>query len=183
MFYSRTVIDTTQSSQSPFSTPNSSQDSLHKNQQQQQQQKKKGIKSSLGRLFSKKEKQKAKALAQDLLLPSGGYLPCMIFSQDPVKSAVYPQIYLQHGLQTDLHIHLNCHQVSHFTKSARQEVRKRRNINKIKNQKIYREIIFILKLSVRKFFILSQKCETLASHRWNAFQCPLFSKLPYSWQT
>lgn len=69
---SRTVIDTTQSSQSPFSTPNSSQDSLHKNQQQQQQQKKKGIKSSLGRLFSKKEKQKAKALAQDLLLPSGG---------------------------------------------------------------------------------------------------------------
>lgn len=90
VFYSRTVIDTTQSSQSPFSTPNSSQDSLHKNQQQQQQQKKKGIKSSLGRLFSKKEKQKAKALAQDLLLPSGGYLPCMIFSQDPVKSAIYP---------------------------------------------------------------------------------------------
>lgn len=69
---SRTVIDTTQSSQSPFSTPNSSQDSLHKNQQQQQQQKKKGIKSSLGRLFSKKEKQKAKGLAQDLLLPPGG---------------------------------------------------------------------------------------------------------------
>lgn len=70
---SRTVIDTTQSSQSPFSTPNSSQDSLHKNQQQQQQQqKKKGIKSSLGRLFSKKEKQKAKGLPQDMLLPSGG---------------------------------------------------------------------------------------------------------------
>ncbi|XP_061181400.1 liprin-alpha-1-like isoform X2 [Saccostrea echinata] len=70
---SRTVIDTTQSSQSPFSTPNSSQDSLHKNQQQQQQQqqKKKGIKSSLGRLFSKKEKQKAKGLPQELL-PSGG---------------------------------------------------------------------------------------------------------------
>ncbi|XP_048781404.2 liprin-alpha-1-like isoform X3 [Ostrea edulis] len=71
---SRTVIDTTQSSQSPFSTPNSSQDSLHKNQQQQQQQqqqKKKGIKSSLGRLFSKKEKQKGKGLAQELL-PSGG---------------------------------------------------------------------------------------------------------------
>lgn len=82
--YSRTVIDTTQSSQSPFSTPNSSQDSLHKNQQQQQQQKKKGIKSSLGRLFSKKEKQKAKGLAQDLLLPPGGYLPCIISSQDPV---------------------------------------------------------------------------------------------------
>ncbi|XP_062585960.1 liprin-alpha-1-like isoform X3 [Saccostrea cucullata] len=70
---SRTVIDTTQSSQSPFSTPNSSQDSLHKNQQQQQQQqqKKKGIKSSLGRLFSKKEKQKAKGLPQELL-PAGG---------------------------------------------------------------------------------------------------------------
>ncbi|XP_062585959.1 liprin-alpha-1-like isoform X2 [Saccostrea cucullata] len=69
----RTVIDTTQSSQSPFSTPNSSQDSLHKNQQQQQQQqqKKKGIKSSLGRLFSKKEKQKAKGLPQELL-PAGG---------------------------------------------------------------------------------------------------------------
>lgn len=84
VIYSRTVIDTTQSSQSPFSTPNSSQDSLHKNQQQQQQQKKKGIKSSLGRLFSKKEKQKAKGLAQDLLLPPGGYLPCIISSQDPV---------------------------------------------------------------------------------------------------
>lgn len=72
------MIDTTQSSQSPFSTPNSSQDSLHKNQQQQQQQqKKKGIKSSLGRLFSKKEKQKAKGLPQDMLLPSGEWHWCL----------------------------------------------------------------------------------------------------------
>ncbi|KAK3102611.1 hypothetical protein FSP39_012641 [Pinctada imbricata] len=63
---SRTVIDTTQSSHSPSGSANSSQDSLHKNQQ-----KKKGIKSSLGRLFSKKEKQKAKDLSREMLMPSG----------------------------------------------------------------------------------------------------------------
>ena len=45
------------SSPSPMSSTNSSQDSLHK------QTKKKGIKSSLGRFFSKKEKAKAKELS------------------------------------------------------------------------------------------------------------------------
>ena len=59
--YSRTVIDTTSST---LSSTASSQDSLHKHQ------KKKGIKSSIGRLFSKKEKQKQKgALGRDM--PAG----------------------------------------------------------------------------------------------------------------
>lgn len=59
--YSRTVIDTTNST---LSSTASSQDSLHKHQ------KKKGIKSSIGRLFSKKEKQKHKgSLGRDL--PAG----------------------------------------------------------------------------------------------------------------
>jgi hypothetical protein len=61
--YSRTVIDTTSST---LSSTASSQDSLHKHQ------KKKGIKSSIGRLFSKKEKQKQKgALGRDM--PAGNY--------------------------------------------------------------------------------------------------------------
>ncbi|XP_060594259.1 liprin-alpha-1-like isoform X5 [Ruditapes philippinarum] len=62
---SRTVIDTTSST---LSSTASSQDSLHKHQ------KKKGIKSSIGRLFSKKEKQKQKgALGRDM--PAGaGYI-------------------------------------------------------------------------------------------------------------
>ncbi|XP_053384775.1 liprin-alpha-1-like isoform X4 [Mercenaria mercenaria] len=62
---SRTVIDTTNST---LSSTASSQDSLHKHQ------KKKGIKSSIGRLFSKKEKQKQKgALGRDM--PAGaGYI-------------------------------------------------------------------------------------------------------------
>lgn len=60
---SRPVIDTTQAAASPFSSNNSSQDSLHKN-------KKKGIKSSLGRFFSKKEKGKAKDSITRELLPA-----------------------------------------------------------------------------------------------------------------
>ena len=48
------MIDSAHSSPSPLSSANSSQDSLHKHQ------KKRGIKSSIGRLFSKKEKQKTK---------------------------------------------------------------------------------------------------------------------------
>ncbi|XP_021358460.1 liprin-alpha-1-like isoform X2 [Mizuhopecten yessoensis] len=60
---SRPVIDTTQVAASPFSSNNSSQDSLHKN-------KKKGIKSSLGRFFSKKEKGKAKDSITRELLPA-----------------------------------------------------------------------------------------------------------------
>ncbi|XP_021358464.1 liprin-alpha-1-like isoform X6 [Mizuhopecten yessoensis] len=64
---SRPVIDTTQVAASPFSSNNSSQDSLHKN-------KKKGIKSSLGRFFSKKEKGKAKDSITRELLPAGTYM-------------------------------------------------------------------------------------------------------------
>ncbi|XP_069132234.1 liprin-alpha-1-like isoform X5 [Argopecten irradians] len=64
---SRPVIDTTQAAASPFSSNNSSQDSLHKN-------KKKGIKSSLGRFFSKKEKGKAKDSITRELLPAGTYM-------------------------------------------------------------------------------------------------------------
>lgn len=55
---------TFRSTPSPLSSTNSSQDSLHKNQPP----KKKGIKSSLGRFFSKKEKGKAKeALGKEYL--------------------------------------------------------------------------------------------------------------------
>ncbi|XP_060072414.1 liprin-alpha-1-like isoform X7 [Ylistrum balloti] len=64
---SRPVIDTTQAAASPFSSNNSSQDSLHKN-------KKKGIKSSLGRFFSKKEKGKTKDSITRELLPAGTYM-------------------------------------------------------------------------------------------------------------
>ncbi|KAL5006308.1 hypothetical protein ScPMuIL_015114 [Solemya velum] len=52
--YNRPTLDTSHLTASPHSSTNSSQDSLHKHQ------KKKGLKSSLGRLFSKKEKAKAK---------------------------------------------------------------------------------------------------------------------------
>ncbi|KAJ8299217.1 hypothetical protein KUTeg_023277 [Tegillarca granosa] len=65
----RTVIDTTQSSiDSPFTSTSSSQDSLHKHQ------KKKGLKSSLGRFFSKKEKAKAKEMNRELLPSGAGFI-------------------------------------------------------------------------------------------------------------
>lgn len=70
---SRTSLEgSSHSTPSPMSSTNSSQDSLHK------QTKKKGIKSSLGRFFSKKEKAKAKELsgmAGSGLVGSGETLP------------------------------------------------------------------------------------------------------------
>lgn len=61
------MIDSAHSSPSPLSSANSSQDSLHKHQ------KKRGIKSSIGRLFSKKEKQKTKdAMIRGENMATGG---------------------------------------------------------------------------------------------------------------
>ena len=69
-YFSRTMIDTTGSTLSrtlsnTLSSTASSQDSLHKHQ------KKKGIKSSIGRLFSKKEKAKQKDAMGRELMPAG----------------------------------------------------------------------------------------------------------------
>ncbi|XP_064602423.1 liprin-alpha-1-like isoform X2 [Liolophura sinensis] len=63
----RISLESSHSTPSPLSSTNSSQDSLHK------QPKKRGIKSSLGRFFSKKEKGKTKeGLVRELMPSSGG---------------------------------------------------------------------------------------------------------------
>lgn len=69
--FSRTMLDSSASQLSQAlnntlgSSTASSQDSLHKHQ------KKKGIKSSIGRLFSKKEKAKQKDAMGREMMPSG----------------------------------------------------------------------------------------------------------------
>jgi len=71
LFSSRTVIDTTTST---LSSTASSQDSLNR------QQKKKGLKGSLGRLFSgKKEKTKHKGGPMSREIPPGKFICFLLF--------------------------------------------------------------------------------------------------------
>ena len=93
LFFSRTIIDTTGSTLSRTlsntlgSSTASSQDSLHKHQ------KKKGIKSSIGRLFSKKEKAKQKDAMGREMIPAGKRIfPFFLSLWDIQNSSVFLHI-------------------------------------------------------------------------------------------
>ncbi|XP_047741635.1 liprin-alpha-1 isoform X2 [Hyalella azteca] len=82
----RGLGESTHSTPSPLSSHHSSQESLHKGGMASQP-KKKGIKSSLGRFFSKKDKQQQQQVKVKEAMQHGGFHPGALYSDGDIGSS------------------------------------------------------------------------------------------------